>query len=336
MKTFGGFAFDEEVLSDFMQEQPAFKNEILSSAAVVEDSTIMDLIGEKGNTATIPFYKPLTLADYTPENYDGETNQSPKALSGGAQTCVLIGRMQSWAAKSFTKELTGADPIGDVGVKVNNYYQQIWEDLLLLYGYTLMGVAGLESHITSIASAGPAPAAGNLHDAETLINAKQTALGDMAYAEPGLIFMHSKVYANYLKQKLVDFDRYTVQNALGQKIALPSINGDIVMQRDIGTAFTLNAQAAYRTFLFGPGAFLTAPKSNIEKPFYLDYDAETAGGTDLLYTKMARVLHPNGVSFDSSAMAKASPTRAELATVGNWSLKFDHKNVKIGLIVSNG
>lgn len=336
MKTFGGFAFDEEVLSDFMQEQPAFKNEVLTSAAVVEDSTIMDLIGEKGNVATIPFYKPLTLADYTPENYDGETDQSPKALSGGAQSCVLIGRMQSWAAKSFTKELTGADPIGDVGVKVNNYYQQIWEDLLLLLGYTLMGVSSLESHITTIASSGAAPVAGNLHDAETLINAKQTALGDMAYEDPGLIFMHSKVYANYLKQKLIDFDRYTVQNALGQKIGLPSINGDIVLQRDLGTTLTLNGQAAYRTFLFGPGAFLTAQKTNIEKPFYVDYDPETAGGTDLLYTKMARVLHPNGVSFDSTAMAKASPTRAELATAANWSLKHNHKNVKIGLIVSNG
>lgn len=336
MKTFGGFAFDDEVLSDFMQEQPAFKNEILTSAAVVEDSTIMDLIGEKGNVATIPFYKPLTLEDYTPENYDGETDQNPKELTGGAQTCVLTGRMQSWGAKSFTKELTGADPIGDVGGKVNGYYQQIWEDLLLLMGYTLMTVPGLESHVTSIASAGPAPTSANLNDSDTLINAKQKALGDMAYSEPGLIFMHSKVYANYLKMKLIDFDRYTVQNALGQKISLPSINGDIVLQRDLGTTLTLNGQAAYRTFLFGPGAFLTAQKTNIEKPFYVDFDPKTSGGTDLLYTKMARVLHPNGVSFDPTGMAKASPTRAELADASNWSLKFNHKNVRIGLIVSNG
>lgn len=337
MNTFGGFPFDEEVFTQFMTEQAPWRNELMVSQAVVEDSTILGMLGDKGNIATIPFYKPISLEDYTPENYDGETDQNPKSLSGGAQTCVMTGRMQSWSAASFGAGLTGADPIGYVGGQVNGYYQQLWEDLMFRVAVSVLGISGLSSHITSIALSGAGvPDATNKHDAETLINAKQKAFGDMADDSPGLLFMHSKVYANYQKLKLVDYEKYTVTDALGKTHGIPSIGGDLVRVRDRGTVFTANGNANYRTFLFGPGAFLTARKGNIDRPYYVDYDPKTDGGTDLLYTKEARVLHPNGVSFDPTGMAKKSPTDTELTTTANWTLKYDEKNVKISSIVSNG
>ncbi len=47
-----------------MQEQGIFgANEIAASGIVQQDSTIMDLIGSKGNVATIPIYKPLNVFD---------------------------------------------------------------------------------------------------------------------------------------------------------------------------------------------------------------------------------------------------------------------------------
>jgi len=46
------------------------------------------------------------------------------------------------------------------------------------------------------------------------------------------------------------------------------------------------------------------------------------------------VLHPNGLSLAVDQIAKESPTYAELGKSANYSLKFNTKNVKMGLIKS--
>ncbi|MGL5514968.1 MAG: hypothetical protein ACRDBM_17275, partial [Sporomusa sp.] len=86
----------------------------------------------------------------------------------------------------------------------------------------------------------------------------------------------------------------------------------------------------------GRGAFLTCQKTNYEDPYYTDYDPETSAGIRKLYTKQGRVVHPNGISLAADNIAAESPTYTELSDTANWSLAFKHKNVKIGLIRSNG
>lgn len=56
----------------------------------------------------------------------------------------------------------------------------------------------------------------------------------------------------------------------------------------------------------------------------------------MLFTKQGKVLHPNGLSLAVDTIVKESPTFAELGAKANWSLKFNHKNVKIGMIKTNG
>ena len=46
------------------------------------------------------------------------------------------------------------------------------------------------------------------------------------------------------------------------------------------------------------------------------------------------MLHPNGLSLAVDQIAKESPTFAELGNKANYSLKFNPKNVKMGLIKS--
>ena len=105
---FGGFAFDEEVFAGMMREADYWKNPIIASGVIQEDSSIMDLIGEKGNVATIPIYKPLDINEEGMEalNNDGMTNNTPVEVSGSKQTCMMIQRMKAFQAKDFTKELT--------------------------------------------------------------------------------------------------------------------------------------------------------------------------------------------------------------------------------------
>lgn len=335
---FGGFVFDEEVFASMMQESDFWRNEIIASGIVQNDASIMDLIGTKGNVATIPIYKPLNIFEdgMAALNNDGMTNNTPVEISGDKQTCMLIQRMKAFMAKDFTKELTGADPLTLIKGKIAQYYMQVWENELMNIANAVLGVADLKDHITDLSINSGTVSEANLINETTMIDAEQAALGDMA-GGLGLAIMHSKVFAKYKKLGLVDYGKYTIGNILRQDIELPTINGKIPLVTDYYTVDTSVAGfPVYKTYLFGEGAFLSAEKKNYENQYTTNYDPETSAGIDKFYTKQGKVLHPNGLSLAVDNIAKESPTQEELGASANWSLKFNHKNVKIGLIKSNG
>jgi len=333
--TFGGFVFDPEVFADYMAEQPTWSNAIIASGILQEDDTIMDLIGTKGNVATLPFYKAINADDYEPLNNDGFTDNTPEEIEGGKQTAMLIQRMKAWKAKDFTKELTGADPIQHIGNSVTNYYQQVWEWELMNITNTVMKLETLKNHVMDISAEGGTVADANKVGETTMIYAQQKALGDMANGF-GIAIMHSLILARYKALGLVEYAKYNEANGLTQEVNLPTINGLVVVPSDRHTVDVSGDVPKYITTIVGRGALLTAKKNNYEKPYYTDYDAETSAGVEKLYTKEGRVLHPNGFDLNVKNIEKESPTRAELGTTDNWSLAFNEKNVKIGQIISNG
>ena len=335
---FGGFVFDEEVFASMMQENDFWRNEIAASGIVQNDATIMELIGTKGNVATIPIYKPLNIFEdgMAALNNDGETNNTPVEISGDKQTCMLIQRMKAFKAKDFTKELTGADPLGLIKTKIAGYYTQVWENELMNIANAVLGVSALSDHVTDLAITSGTVGEANLMNETTMIDAEQAALGDMA-GGLGLVIMHSKIFAKYKKLGLVEYGKYTVGNVLRQDIELPTINGKIPLVTDYYTVDTsVSGFPVYKTYLFGEGAFLSADKKNYENQYTTNYDPETSAGVDKFYTKQGRVLHPNGLSLAVDNIAKESPTLAELGKAANWGLKFNHKNVKMGMIKTNG
>ena len=333
--TFGGFVFDPEVFADYMAEQPTWSNAIIASGILQEDATIMDLIGTKGNVATLPFYKAINADDYEPLNNDGLTDNTPEEIEGGKQTAMLIQRMKAWKAKDFTKELTGADPIQHIGNSVTNYYQQVWEWELMNITDTVMKLEALKNHVMDISAEGGTVGEANKVGETTMIYAQQKALGDMANGF-GIAIMHSLILARYKALGLVEYAKYNEANGLTQEVNLPTINGLVVVPSDRHTVDISGDVPKYKTTIVGRGALLTAKKNNYEEPYYVDYDPETFAGVEKLYTKEGRVLHPNGFDLNVKNIEKESPTRAELGTTDNWSMAFNEKNIKIGQIISNG
>lgn len=335
--TFGGFAFDPEVFSGYMAEQPTWNDAIINSGILVQDSTIMDLIGEKGNVATLPFYVPIDEAESQALNNDGETDNTPVEISGKKQAAMLIQRMKAWKAQDFTKELTGADPMTHVANSVAGFYRQTRVRDLMAIVDAVLSLKGMENHVKDIAETTGTGAVtdANKVDETTLIFAKQQALGDSS-DNMGLLFLHSYMYAKYQALGLVDYNKYTVTNALAGDVNLPSINGFIPVVSDRYTVDISKTNPVYKTYMIGAGAFLTCDKTNYEDPYYADYDPETKAGIRKLYTKQGYVLHPNGFSIDQNKVAKESPTNAELGNKANWSLVYNHKNIRMGMIKSNG
>lgn len=336
--TFGGFAFDPEVFTTMMNEADYWSNPILASGVVREDASIMDAIGAKGNVATLPFYTPINLFDSGMQalNNDGETNNTPVEIAGNKQTCMLIQRMKAFKAKDFTQELTGANPIDHVRNKVQNYYTQVWENELMNIINAVLSLDTMAEHVTDLSVTEGSITDANKVNATTAIDAEESALGDMA-GGLGMIVMHSKIFAAYQKLNLVEYEKYTVGNAIRNTVELPTINGKVVLRTNVHTVDTSKPGfPVYKTYLLGEGAILGATKNNYKEPYYVDYDPETSSGVEMLYTKQGRVLHPNGFSLAVDTIAKESPTFAELGNAEKWSLKFNHKNIKLGLIKSNG
>ena len=335
---FGGFYFDEEVFTDMMQEADYWKNPILASGIVRQDASIMDAIGAQGNVATLPIYTPLNIHDSNMGalNNDGNTDNVPVEIAGNKQTCMLIQRMKAFKAKDFTQELTGADPLSQVKSKIQNYYTQVWENELMNIANAVLGVAAMSDHVTDLSVTTGTVAEANKVNASTLIDAEQAALGDMS-GGLGLLVMHSAIYAAYKKLQLVEYDKYTVGGVIKQDITLPTIGGKHVLVTDYYTVDnSVSGFPVYKTFLFGEGAFLSADKKNYKNQYTTNYDPETSAGVDMFYTKQGKVLHPNGLSLAVDNIAAESPTFTELGATANYSLKFNHKNVKMGLIKSNG
>lgn len=334
---FGGFFFDEEVFTDMMHEAEYWRNPVLASGIVHQDKSIMDAIGEKGNVATLPIYNPINIHDegMAPLNNDGNTNNVPVTITGNKQTCMLIQRMKAFKAQDFTKELTGADPMSHIKSKIQNYYTQVWEAELMNIANAALAIDGLSDHVTDLSITSGTVGEKNLINETTILDAEQAALGDMA-GGLGLVIMHSKVYTAYRKLGLVEYDKYVTGGAIKQDIQLPTINGKRVLVTDYYTVDTSGTLPVFKTFLFGEGAFLSCDKNNYLNQYTTNYDPESNAGVDKFYTKQGKVLHPNGISLAVDNIAEDSPTFAELGNKVNYNLKYNPKNVKMGLILSNG
>jgi hypothetical protein len=321
-----------------MHEADYWRNPVLASGIVRQDASIMAAIGAQGNVATLPIYTPLNIHDSNMGalNNDGNTNNTPVEVAGNKQTCMLIQRMKAFKAKDFTKELTGADPMTQIKSKIQGYYTQVWENEMMNIANAALGVTALSDHITDLSVTTGTVGEANMINATTLIDAEQAALGDMA-GGLGLLVMHSKIFAAYKKLALVEYDKYVVGGAIKQDVQLPTIGGKHVLVTDYYTIdSSVSGFPVYKTYLFGEGAFLSADKKNYENQYTTDYDPETSAGIDMFYTKQGKVLHPNGLSLAVDSIATESPTFTELGNKANWALKFNHKNVKMGLIKSNG
>lgn len=328
--TFAGFYFDPEVFADYMSERPTWSNAIIASGILRQDSTIMDLIGTKGNVATLPFYTPLDINDFEPLNNDGLTDNVPVTTAANKQTTMLIQRMKAWKEQDFTKELTGADPLAHVAQSVSNYYSQVWERELMNIMDAVLALPELDNHITDITT----ETEDKITDT-TLIYAQQKALGDMANGF-GLLVMNSMIYARYQALGLVDFNKYTITNAIEREVNLPTVGGLVTVVSDRYTVDLSGGTPVYKSYIVGQGSFLEADKRNYEDPYYTDYDPETTAGVRKLYTKQGKVIHPNGFSIDTDSIVAESPTFTELGDTDKWSLKMNEKNIHLGVIKSVG
>lgn len=335
--TFGGFYFDPDVFTDYIQEVDPVHTSIINSGVLRVSPEISAVLTDKNNVFTVPNYAPLSGEA---KNYDGETDNTPVEVSAKKQTGMAFRRMAAWKDQDFTRELTGADPLGDVARKVAYYQQKNNQKDLLSIIDGVLSVDAMSSHVKDItaskgSSSTATPTAENRLSADTFLDAAQEALGDN-FDDLTMVAMHSRVYTNLLKLQLVN-NIATTPDAYSRGVQFGLLlNKYLVMVDDSLTTGTKDGAATYTTYLLGEGSIATARNVRIDRPNYVNYDPESKGGVNKLYTKWGMAMHPLGMSLDVSKIAKNSPTRVELGTKANWTKVWDAKNIKLAKIVSNG
>lgn len=327
--TFGNFPFDPEVYSSFVDQEPVFTDSIIASGILASDTNMTTLLDNGGTVGTTRFYNPLDPDIDVPLARNGTTANTPVEISGGKQSFIRMDRMKAWKANQLVRELTGANPMQAVARHTAQYWRVYRQGLLIKTANAILQLQGLSSHVVKA----PGGVTSGL-----LIDGQQAALGEFA-RRFGLFVMHSKIFAEYQKLGLVDYNKYTITNALQREVELPTINGLIVIVNDRGTSHEIEEGAPedkhkvtiYDCFLFGQGCFLEATPA-VTTPDYTDYNPELGGGTDILYNTRSWILHPNGVSFLADKISRETPTDAEFTNSANWELRFAHQNVRIGKI----
>lgn len=331
--TFGGFHFDPDVFTDYIQEVDPVHTSIINSGVLRVSPDISAVLTDKNNVFTVPNYAPLSG---DAKNYDGETNNTPVEVSSKKQTGMAFRRMAAWEDRDFTRELTGADPLGDVARKVAYYQQKNNQKDLLAVVDGVLNVPDMNTHVKNIsASKDTQPTAENRLSGDTFLDAAQEALGDN-FDDLTMVAMHSRVYTNLLKLQLVN-NIATTPGAYSRGVQFGLLlNKYLVMVDDSLTTNTKDGPTTYNTYLLGEGAIATARNVRIDRPNYVDYDPENKGGVNKLYSKWGMALHPLGMSIDTTKIAKNSPTRDELGAAASWTKVWDAKNIKLAKIVSNG
>lgn len=330
---FGGFSFDPEVFTGYISERDPINPKLISSGVVVPaPAKVANSLANENNVVTIRFYQPYN-GDAL--NYDGETDNTPVALSGSNMTGMAYRRMKAWTEQDFTHELTGSNDLSNVARNIGAYQAKENQKTLLSIFKGLEGVVDFSTHVNDIALA----VAGTVADtnrlgADNALVAMQEALGDHM-DEFQLWFMHSSVYTDLVRQGFAN-DVVIKSGKMDEDPFPRYFLGKPVIVDDTATAVanSVTGKVDYHTYLCGTGLVMTAPV-RIDVPNYVDYDAETNGGVQKLYTKWGRLLHPYGFSFDVANVAKESPTNTELATPALWSMKYDTKNIPLVAFISN-
>ncbi|MFA7168331.1 MAG: major capsid protein, partial [Sphaerochaetaceae bacterium] len=305
---FGGFSFDPEVFTGYISERDPINPQLINSGVVrPADARVANSLANENNVVTIRFYQPFN-GDAL--NYDGVTNNAPVTLEGSSMTAMAYRRMKAWKEQDFTHELTGANDLANVARSVGAYQAKENQKSMLSILKGLEGVSDFASHVNNVALA----TSGTVKDVnrltpDTAIVAMQEALGDHM-EEFQVWFMHSAVFTDLVRQGFAT-DVVIKDGKQSENPFVKYFLGKPVIIDDTATAVsnTTSGKVEYHTYLLGTGLFVTAPV-RIDTPNYVDYDPETTGGVQKLYSKWGRLLHPYGFSFDAESAVAESPTNA--------------------------
>jgi len=263
-----------------------------------------------GGTINMPYFGDLTG--------DAETLSDAAALTPGniaalKQIAVIIGRGRAWGANDLAAVFAGADPAAAIIDRIAGYWARQMQAELIALLAGVFGAASMAGLVSDVS--GGADAAARTFTAENFIDATQR-LGD-AKSSVSAIAMHSATEAFLAKADLIEYE-----TVAGKSDRVPFYMGKRVIVDDAMPV----SSGTYTSYIFGAGAVGYADGTIGEED--LENDRDILAGENVFTMRRRFILHPRGLRWQGTP-AGDFPTRAELATGGNWLRVFETKQIPI-------
>ena len=304
----------------------------IQSGVVVNDATLSAFLSSPtgGETFSPRNLGPLADSDPNMSTDDPAQTSTPEKITGTKNTAVRQDMNKSWSSMDLTAMVYGSDPIAAIQSGIAKYWLTVRQKRLLasLQGVVAESVASHGSDMVLDIS-GEAGAAA-LFNAPAYIDAK-ASMGDRMSGLNALA-VHSVVYANMLKQDLIEFVKPS-DDSLEQ---IPTYQGARVLVDDGMTTTGTSPNILYYSYLFGPGA-VAMGMASARVPFEVDRkpEAGNGGGEERVYSRVSTVIHPQGYQW-TGPTGVGNPTMAALAIATNWTRAWERKRIPLACLISKG
>jgi hypothetical protein len=321
-----------EVFTPYVIEQTTQRDAFLASGVVQPLAELNATEG--GDFINVPFWKANLSGDF--EVLTDSSSLTPGKIQADKQVGVILHRGRAFEARDLAALAAGSDPMAAIGAKIADYIaNQRQKDLLSC----LAGVFGTLGTTSSSAAFFPLAIDGESGDTPTVLSPRHVAEAKSLLGDQGdkltAIAMHSKVYYDLVERKAIDYvssnearGSSTTQSggslvaAYGGSVDVPTYCGlRVIVSDDVQTEGS-GSTTEYATYFFTQGAIASGEQMAMQT----ETDRDILAKSDAMSIDLHYVYHPVGAKW---GVTTTNPTRAQLATVGNWSKVYETKNLGI-------
>jgi len=319
-----------EIFTPYISEQTTLRNNFIASG-VVQPLAALNTSEDGGDFVNVPHWSANLSGDL--EVLTDSSSLTPGKITADKQIAVVLHRGRAFEARDLAALAAGADPMAAIGQKMGAYLaNQQQADLLK----TLEGVFGA-------LTGGDSPAFSDLRfdtSGATALGPRQVAKARAILGDQGdkltTVAMHSACYYDLVERKAID---YVLSSEIAGGISVDSAQpdafagsvaasfGDVRVPSYMGMRVIVddnitNSGGNYACYFFTPGAVASGEQAALRT----EVDRDILAKSDAMSVDMHYIFHPVGAKY---AVTTVNPTRAQLATVTNWSKVFETKNVGI-------
>ena len=321
-----------EVFTPYVIEQTTQRDAFLASGVVQPMAELNATEG--GDFINVPFWKANLSGDF--EVLSDSSSLTPGKITADKQVGVILHRGRAFEARDLAALAAGSDPMAAIGAKIADYVaNQRQKDLLSCLGGVFGGVASS----TSSAAFNALTIDGASGDTPTALSPRHVAKARALLGDQGdklaAVCMHSAVYYDLVERKAIDYvstaearGTTTTQSggslvaAYGGEVTVPTYMGlRVIVSDDVQTTGS-GSSTKYATYFFTQGAVASGEQLGMQT----ETDRDILAKSDAMSIDLHYCYHPVGAKW---GVTTTNPTRAQLETVGNWSLVYELKNLGI-------
>jgi hypothetical protein len=302
-----------ENFNTYMQNISEAKSRFIQSGIAVADPRVSTMITSGNTVVTMPYWN--DLADTGSEVVgDGDVEIGTDKITAGADMAAVTYRAKGWSVNEMAAVLSGDDPMKALMNRIGDWWLRDEQHMLISIMNGIFAGALKDTHVLDRVGKGL--------DAKTILDTKQL-LGDSA-DRVTMIGMHSAVFTELQKLQLIEYIQPATTN-----IAIPTYLGYRVFYDD---GIAPDEDGVYTSYLFGTGSIgrETGTPSNLTT---FETDRKKGFGTDVIYTRQAKVMHPRGVKWTNESVtgdvggSALTASNIDFANPENWKLVYEPKSV---------